>query len=226
MAAIPQPRLIVPDRPYVGQRVGRAVGLPPPGPLDRRVTTEFADQFAFNEAQQARHSDTPVDQIVSKLVQAARFLNITAAPPAHIRPHIWSEPVDKSAQVTIAAGGVATAYQTVCTFTTPPGHWARIEHYGVFNIDPAYDYDGELLWAFRMNGRFLDQGMSDWGEQRGSMVFMRPTVILMNHENITLDFMVKRAVAGGEQVVQMAFRGWTYRLRNNYEGTQGSVTAY
>ncbi len=159
------------------------------------------------------------------LVEQARTTNLTAAPPAHIKPHIWSEPVDQSHSLTIPNGG-AGPYQTVCSFTTPPGRWARIEHYGVQVVAPTYTYDGELLWAFFLDGRKLDLGMSDWGEQRGSMVFMRQTVILMNNEDITLEFKVRRATAGAERVVQMAFRGWTYRLRNNYEGTQGSVTAY
>lgn len=221
------PPHLVMRRPATGTIVGRVQAMPPPpSRISAHLETEFADKFAFDQAQAKRHQVSPATNLARALVESARNANITAAPPAHIKPHIWSEPVDQSNTVVIAAGA-PTAYQTVCTFTTPPGRWARIEHYGVQVVDPAYTYDGEILWAFRLNGRFLDQGMMDWGEQRGSMVFMRQTVILMNNEDVTLDFMVKRAVAGvTARTVQMAMRGWTYRLRNNYEGTQGSVTAY
>lgn len=186
-----------------------------------------ADQAAFDQAQAERHRQTPAKDLVAHLVAAARRMNLTVAPPAHIKPAVWSEPVDQSGQVVIAAGNPA-AYQTVCQFTTPPGRWARIEHYGAAVISPStYNYGGSLLWGFRLNGRMLDMGMSDWGEQRGSMVFLRPTVIIMPQEQITLEFMVRRAqVTGVPLTVQMCFRGWTWRLRNNYEGTQGSVTAY
>lgn len=218
-------------RPPLGrtQRVvvaGRALPAPP-AHLPGSSHEVWADEVAFQEEQAFRNRDTPARRIVAELLQASKRLNITTAPPAHIKPHIWSEPVDQTAQVEIPAGA-ADAYQTVCSFTTPPGRWARIEHYGVNVVDPAsYAYDGTLLWAFRLRGRMLDLGMSDWGEQRGSMVFMRPVVILMNNEDVTLDFMVRRAVADATAyTVQMGFRGWTYRLRNNYEGTQGSVTAY
>ncbi len=213
-------------RPAAGQVVGSAQAIaPPPQYVSRKLHTQYADVFAADQAQAERHRYTPAKEIAAALVAEIRTTNITAAPPAHIKPHIWSEPVDQSHTITIPAGP-AGAYQTVCSFTTPPGRWARIEHYGVQVVDPAYNYDGELLWGFRLDGRYLDQGLTNWGEQRGSMVFMRQVVILMNNEDITLDFQVKRAVAGEERVVQMAFRGWTYRLRNNYEGTQGSVTAY
>ncbi len=127
----------------------------------------------------------------------------------------------------VSLGAAVSAYQTVVSFTCPPGRWARIEQYGVNVLDPAYTYDGSILWAFRgPQGNYLDQGMSNWGEQRGSMVFPRKTVIILQEEQ-TLNFQVRRAVAaGGAQTVQMGFRGWTWRLRNNYEGTQASVTAY
>jgi hypothetical protein len=201
------------------------VADPPPQYVSRRLHTEPTDKYVFDEAQEARQNPSPSQILARSLVQEARRISFTASPPAHIKPSVWSEPVDQSNTLTFPAGAPG-AYQTVCTFKTPPGRWARIEHYGVQNLDPAYTYNGEILWGFRLNGRFLDQGMTDWGEQRGSMVFMRPTFILMMTEGTTLDFMARRAIAGAQQVVQMAFRGWTWRLRNNYEGTQGSVTAY
>lgn len=158
-------------------------------------------------------------------MRALRRVNITAGPPAHIKPHIWSEPVDQSGQVTLA--DAAVPYQTVCTFQAPQGRMARITHYGVNVTDPTYQYNGTLRWRFLLNGRVLDLGMENFIEQRGSMVFMRPTVIIMKNELDTLAFQVERTQAdGNEYTVQMCFRGWTWRLRNNYDGTQASVTAY
>jgi hypothetical protein len=215
------------QRPAVGQVFQQPIlaAHPPPQYVSRQLYTEPTDKYVFEQAQEAREHPTPGQILARSLVQEARRFNFTAAPPAHIKPSVWSDPVDISDTVTFPAGAPG-AYQTVCSFTTPPGRWARIEHYGVQNLDSAYTYNGEILWGFRLNGRFLDQGMTDWGEQRGSMVFMRPTFILMMNEGITLDFMARRAIAGAQQDIQMAFRGWTWRLRNNYEGTQGAVTAY
>jgi hypothetical protein len=133
--------------------------------------------------------------------------------------------VDLSDSAVVPAA-VQAQYVPVVEFTCPPGRWARIEQYGVNVLDPAYTYNDSILWAFRLQGRFLDQGMSNWGEQRGTMVFPRKTIIIVQ-EGQLLQFMVRRAVAaGGPQTVQMGFRGWTWRLRNNYEGTQASVTAF
>lgn len=215
-------------RPVPGV-VGRVVGLPPPPPVQgvrpRGGWTEPADVYAADQAQMRREHPSDVDLQAHALMRALRRVNITAGPPAHIKPHIWSEPVDQSGQVTLAAAIIP--YQTVCSFRTPPGRIARMTHYGVNVTDPNYQYDGTLRWRFRLNGRILDLGMANFIEQRGSMVFMRPTVIIMKNENDLLEFQVERAIAGADPyTVQMCFRGWTIRLRNNYEGTQASVTAY
>jgi hypothetical protein len=189
------------------------------------MTSQFADVYTADQAEADRKTLTPEKSMAAALVQALRQYNFTVGLPAHIRPHIWSDSIDVSGSVTL--GAAVSQYQQVVTFTCPPGRWARIEQYGVNVLDPAYTYDGSILWGFRgPQGRYLDQGMSDWGEQRGSMVFPRKTVIILQ-EGQKLDFMVKRAAAAaGAQDVQMGFRGWTWRLRNNYEGTQASVTAY
>lgn len=160
----------------------------------------------------------------------ARRLVITAAPPAHVRPTVWSNPIDLSATVSVL-GAVSPTYTDVLTFQVPSGYGARIEQYGVDVKDPAYTYDGSLLWAFKKNGTFLDLGMSNWGEQRGTIQYPRKTVIILdslgNSPGDILTFCVRRAVlAVAPQTVVMNFRGWTWRKRNSYEGTQGSVTAY
>lgn len=200
-------------------------------PLNRAVpgaTTVAPDTAQYRDRQQ-RIADGPtyVDQLVHALVKASRQLVITAAPPANVRPTVWSEPVDLTTTFVVPAA--AGPYQTAITFEVPAGYGARIEQYGVEVDDPAYTYNGDILWGFRKNGRMLDLGMSDWGEQRGSMIYPRKTAINMDSQGNNRDqlqFMVKRAVAGGgTYTVRMNFRGWAWRKRNAYEGTQSAVTA-
>lgn len=185
---------------------------------------------------QANHRDESVgmpptesQEMVGSLVKMARRLVITAAPPAHIRPTVWSNPIDLSARVSVA-GAVSPTYTDVLTFRCPEGYGARIEQYGVDVQDPAYGYDGSLLWAFKKNGALIDQGMSEWGDQRGSTQYPRKTVIILDslvNGGDLLTFCVRRAVfAGAPQFVVMNMRGWTWRKRNTYEGTQGATTAY
>lgn len=177
-----------------------------------------------------RSPPTESQEMVGSLVKMARRLVITAAPPAHVRPTVWSNPIDLTATVSVP-GAVSPTYTDVLTFQVPSGYGARIEQYGVDVQDPAYTYDGSLLWAFKKNGTLIDQGMSNWGEQRGSTQYPRKTVIILdcvgNNPGDILTFSVRRAVlAGAPQNVVMNFRGWTWRKRNSYEGTQGSTTAY
>jgi len=206
----------------VGQRV---FALPTPGKVPDQDVTVSADRDAFDHAQFARNYPTPDVRMSQALLAGLRRMNITAAPPAHIKPSVWSEPIDLSASVALAAA--VTPFQTVISFRNPPGRMSRITHYGVNVTNPAYTYDGTILWGWRYNGRLIDQGLTNWGEQRGSMVFLRPTVIIMKDEGALLEFLVRRpAAAGPAYTVQMCMRGWTWRLRNNYVGTQASVTAY
>lgn len=206
-------------------QVARA--LPPPqltsaGP--RR--TQFADMFAAQQAEVVHQMPTPAKELARELMNLCRRTNITAGMPAHIRPPVWNDPVDISATVVVPAA-VQANYVTAATFRVPAGHGLRVEQYGVNVLDAAYTYDGSILWAFRVDGAFLDQGLTNWGEQRGSMIFPRKTSIVVWREEVNIDFMVRRAVAAGApQSVQMGFRGWTWRKRNNYDGTQSSVTAY
>jgi hypothetical protein len=189
------------------------------------LQTRFADEQAFVEEQQRRHTHTPEDSMADALMRMIRYTSITAAPPAHIRPTVWSDSVDLSGSASVAAA--VGAYTTVVSFTVPDGRGARIEQYGVNVLTAGYPYDGSLLWRFLKNGSPLDLGMSDWGEQRGSMVFPRKTVITLEARD-KLFFQVKRAAltTGGVLSVQMGFRGWIWRKRNSMRGTQGSTTAY
>jgi hypothetical protein len=164
------------------------------------------------------------DQLVADIVHMVKKTNLTASPPAHLSPIVWSEPVDLSARVSVpAAVGV---YTSAITFTVPEGRYARLKYYGVNVIDPAYTYNGSLLWRFIVNGNPLGDGMSDWGIQRGSVIQPRETYIILKQEDV-LGFQVRRAVAAGAaQDVDMSITGWTWRLRMNYEGTGASVTAF
>lgn len=193
-----------------------------PSPMPAQ--TLFADEDSFQGAQAQRQAPSADKGITSELLQAVRRFNITAAPPAHIRPPIWQNPLDLSVTVTVP-GAVGQNIVGV-TYTVPKGYWARIEQYGVNVQDATYTYNGSLLWSFLKNGVPYGQGLSGWGEQRGSMVYPSKTTIVLQQGDI-IQFDVQRAVIHtGSQTVQMCIRGWAWRLRNNYEGTQASVTAY
>jgi len=184
----------------------------------------FSD--AYEEAVERDHFGRPPngdDRLMASIINFIRRTNITVSPPAHIKPTVWSTAVDLSARLNLA-GGVGP-YQTVVSFTAEPGRWARIHGFGVEVQDAAFPYDGSILWRLRKNGRPLGDGLSDWGIQRGSVVIPRETFIILEEDD-TVDFQVRRAVAGAAVDVDMALTGWTWRLRNNFEGTAGSVTAF
>lgn len=185
-----------------------------------------ADERALEVRQEAaRHP--PGGRLTDALLNMIRRTAITVSPPAHLASPVWGAPIDLSGSVSVAAG--VGAYATILSFTAPPGRWASIQYYGVNVQDPAYTYDGSLLWRFLVNGAQLGDGLSDWAQQRGSIVSPRnieqfPIIL---REEWTIDFQVRRAVAAaGAQDVEMTMIGHTWRLRNNYEGTAGSVTAW
>jgi hypothetical protein len=159
-------------------------------------------------------------RVLSQLIQNTQ---ITAALPAHVQPPLWSDPIDLSARFTLpAAAGV---YLPVITFKSPPGRWARISGYGVDVDDPAFTYDGSILWRLRVNGNNVPY-LADWGEHRGSVIQPRVTEVFLR-EDWQVQFEVKRAVAAAQPTdLVMAVIGWTWRLRHNYEGTKAVVTSY
>jgi len=181
--------------------------------------------FDMAEAERVANEDTPEKSLVDALLRGMRRLQITASQPAHVRPTVWSPPVDLSAEVTLP--GAISVYVPVVTIIVPKGYGCRIEQYGMTVTDPAYTYNGTLLWAFRKNETgYLDMGLTDITQQRGSMVFPRKTVITLAAED-RLDFCIRRAIAaGGALTVQMGFRGWLWRMRNTNVGTQAAATAY
>jgi hypothetical protein len=170
--------------------------------------------------------------LLQQLAALIQNTNITVSQPAHNEPNLWSTPVDLSGSVVVPA--VVGDYTTVLSYQAQPGRWARINGYGVDVISPAnYTYDGSLLWRIRKNG-IVVQTLGDWGEHRGSVIRPRETFILLNGDNgqsneggDRVTFEVRRAVAAGQPAtVHMALTGYTWRPRNNYEGTRAGTTAY
>lgn len=158
--------------------------------------------------------------------------NITASLPAHNAPNLWSTPVDLSAQVVIP--GAVGSYQTVITYQAQPGRRVRISGYGVDVSSPVnFAYNGTLLWRITKNGIPVET-LGDWGEHRGSVIRPRETFILLdgdmgssNGGGDVIKFEVKRAVLNVDAAtVQMALVGYTWRPRNNYEGTRASIAAF
>lgn len=158
--------------------------------------------------------------------------NITTSLPAHNAPNLWSEPIDLSGQTVVPATvGVDI---TVLSYRVQPGRWARINGYGVDVSAPAgYGFDGSLLWTIKKNGIPV-QTLGDWAEHRGSVIRPRETFVLLSGDNGAangggdiITFCVRRAVAAvNPATVQMVLTGYTWRPRNNYEGTRASVSAF
>ena len=168
--------------------------------------------------------------LLQQLSALLQNTNITTSQPAHNAPNLWSTPVDLSGQIVVPA--IVGVYRPVITFRAPPGRWVRITGYGV-DVDGAFTYNGSLLWQISKNGQPV-QTLSDWGEHRGSVIRPRDTFILLNGNNgdsngggDIITFSVKRAVAaGGPNTVSMALLGYTWRPRNDYEGTKASIGAF
>lgn len=166
-------------------------------------------------------------QQLSALIQNT---NITVSQPAHNAPNLWSTPVDLSGQVTVPAN--VTVYLPVITFRAPPGRWVRINGYGV-DASGNYGYAGSLLWQISKNGQPV-QTLDNWAEHRGTVIRPRDTFILLNGNNGSsngggdiITFSVRRAVAAGApNQVSMALVGYTWRPRNDYEGTKASIGAF
>ncbi len=163
-----------------------------------------------------------VDAVIYKLAKIARNTNFTMQLPAHSQPMYWSNNIDLSDTVTMAAA--VSAYQTVLQYTAPDSRYGRISQYGFDVSDPAYTYDGTLQWRMVLNGQPV-QSLLDFSEHRGSMVQPADTFIIVP-QGQTIQFQVRRtSAAGGSLDVAMKLKGWDWLLRNNNEGTKASVTA-
>jgi hypothetical protein len=170
--------------------------------------------------------------LIQQFAALIQNTNITASQPAHNEPNLWSTPVDLSGQIVVPAA--AGPYQPVLSYQAQPGRWVRVTGYGVDVISPAaYTYDGSLQWCIKKNGIYVET-LGDWGEHRGSVIRPRETFILLNGDDgqsnmggDRITFEVRRAVAAVlPATVHMALTGYTWRPRNNYEGTRAGTTAY
>lgn len=220
----------------------RLFGQHPQPPAENRPGVNRRDDFrsvyeAGNTVPEAPANPLLSDADMARAALLMRRLsaliqntNLTASLPAHSLPHLWSTPIDQSARFSLPAA--VGNYQTVITYRVQPGRWARISGYGV-DVDGAFTYDGSILWQIAKNGIPV-QDLFDWGEHRGSVIRPRETFITGNGDNGTnqgsgdvFTFSVRRAIAAGApSIINMALVGWTWRPRNNYEGTQNSVTAF
>lgn len=200
--------------------------------LDRRQSFRTIAQSGL--VQQDRQQDsllTPADTARAALIlrQFSALLDnsrITTSRPAWDAPSLWSTPIDLSAQIVLPAA--AGSYIPAITFSVSPGRWARISGYGV-DVDGGFLYDGSILWRITKNGVNVET-LADWAQHRGSVIQPRDTFILGDGNTAggdTFQFEVRRAVtAGAPSTVNMALVGWTWRPRNNYEGTRSGMTAF
>jgi hypothetical protein len=205
-----------------------------PGLEQRGNFRDIAQDRSPAEPQQALLSPQDHARAALLLQQFAALIqntNITTSQPAHNEPNLWSTPVDLSGQIVVPA--VVGPYQTVIEYRAQPGRWVRINGYGVDVVDPAYTYNGSLQWRITKNGLYVET-LGDWGEHRGSVITPRETFVLLNGDDgqsgmggDRITFEVRRAVAAvAADTVHMALTGYTWRPRNNYEGTRAGTTAY
>lgn len=170
--------------------------------------------------------------LLSQLAALFQNTNITASPPAHIAPNLWSTPIDLSGTVVVPLA--AGAPIVVLSYRAQPGRWARISGYGLDVSLPAnYPYDGSLVWTISKNGLPV-QTLQNFAEHRGTVIQPRDTFVLLWGDNGSaqgsgdlITFSVQRAVAAmADATVSMALTGWTWRPRTNQEGTKASVGAF
>lgn len=164
-----------------------------------------------------------VNAVVDRLAKIARNTNFTAALPAYTAPGYWSNNIDESGTVAMAAA--VTPYQTVLEYTAPPSRYGFVNAYGFDELGGAYTYDGTLQWRMVLNGVPV-QSLLDFGEHRGSMVQPASTFIVVPMGQ-TLRFQIQRTLAaGGALDVAMKFKGWDWLLRKNAEGTKAGILAF
>ncbi len=161
------------------------------------------------------------DALMKDAIKYLRSTNITASLPMHNKPGLWSDPIDLSD--TYAQSGAVADYVNVISFKMPQGRWGRIDGYG-FDVDGHYTYNGDLLWRITVDGLVVPT-LGGWAEHRGTIAIPRKTFIIVE-EDQTVMFDVARVVAGPAYNIAMAIKGWTWRLRMNYEGTKASVATF
>ncbi len=163
-----------------------------------------------------------LDSMVQKMKAFFRDAAVTASRPAHVDPNYWSSPLDLSDSVLVPAAVMAPAvWTTVTSYTVPSGSLARVQGYGVNVQDPAYTYDGSLIWRIQVNGNNVPN-LADFAQQRGSLVLPRQTYFVVK-EDQTISFQVRRDTLGtGDQVVEVGLFGWLWQPRNDYDNARNA----
>lgn len=159
-------------------------------------------------------------KLMSELFRNSAF---TAANPAHVQPTVFSNPVDLSSVTTLPAGPSPT-WTDLLTFDVPEGRYCRIKGYGFAVRGGAFTYDGSILWRILVGNTAVGT-LNNIAEQRGTPVEPRE-VFFLARDGERIQFQARRTAAGGPDDIEAVLTGWTWRLRNTYEGTQASITAY
>jgi len=165
-----------------------------------------------------------VTALSAKLARMLRNANVTAALPAHVKPIVWSDPLDVSDRIVLPAAA-SLNWTTLVGYTIPPGHWGRIDGYGFDIVSGAFTYDGSIAWRVIVNG--LPQNTLNFiTEHRGSL--LRPREVFIRVEqDFRVELQVRRVTAAGAgTTIDGTLKGWQWRLRNDYEGTRAATTAY
>jgi hypothetical protein len=168
--------------------------------------------------------DEFLDRLTSRLRSFLTEASITASRPAHVDPNYWSQPVDLSGSISVAAGAFGPGiWSTIVTYTVPSGNWARISGYGVNVQDPTYTYDGSLVWRIVVNGQPV-QSIESFSQQRGSLAQPRQSYIIVKQDQFVA-LQVRRAVAAaGSQTVEGCLVGWRWQPRNAFDNAQNTRT--
>lgn len=159
-------------------------------------------------------------RLLSELFRNTAF---TAADPAHVQPTIFSNPVDLSGVVTVPAGA-SPNWTTLVSFDVAEGRWCRINGYGINVRTGGYSYDGDIVFRIIVDDMPAPT-LEQFAEQRGTPVDPREVFLLVKAGQ-RVQLQARRTAAGGPDDVEGVLTGWTWRLRNTYEGTQAAVTAY
>lgn len=208
------------------------------------VTPHNADQpivreGAFAEALNGQYPDFPfknppgplspeqqahIQGTIKALANLLYNVQMTAALPAHNLPTNWSQPVDRSGVVVIPAAA-SVQWTPITQYMVGPGRWMRIVSYGINVREPGFPYDGSLVWRLMVGGVPVPT-LESFAEQRGTLVQPREIFQLAQQDKL-VSLEVRRAVASAQpNTVEGCFTGYIWRLRNDYDGTRASVSAY
>lgn len=161
-------------------------------------------------------------RFVNALDQFRRRTSIVAALPAHNAPASTSLPIDLSARVTLPAAA-SDVWAPVVNLTLEPGLRAVVNAYGFDINDPAYTYDGSILFRLVLNGNAIPS-LANIKEHRGTVAQPRSTFILLKNAGDLLSLQVRRASAGaGAVTVDGAMVGWTWHPTIATDDSQSSV---